>query len=179
VPPASDSEAKTKIRHQLSKPDPLYRFLSIEKLPKIREILKSCFLSPAFLRPSASVIGNTFLEEFTELSYAKRLSLLDPDNHAVDLLAAKDRCYKLIRQVRSGQKAHPERPQKMLDADLDLLVKHDGLGAAHSSDSLCSFLIGALVWWHLVEGGQCADLFRITDSGKSELAPLAIPNSAS
>ena len=166
MPPVADSVAKAKVRHQLSNPDFLYRSPSIEKLPKIQQVLQYCFQSPAHLRPSASLVSNALLETFTELSYAKSLSPPDPERTSADLLAAKDRCYSLVRQARNGKHTHPDRPEKVSDADLDLLVKHGEADATSPSDPPCSFLIGALVWWHLVENSQCTDRFGITDSGK-------------
>jgi hypothetical protein len=172
-PQVVDSLTKTKIRDQLSHRDLLYRSPSIEKLAKIQQVLRSCFLSPAFLRPSPISVSNVFLEAFTELSYAKFLSQPDSEESSIELLAGKERCYNLIKQVRNDQETHSDRAKKVTGADLALLVKHTGADATFSSDPLCSFLIGALVWWHLVEGSQCADLFAITDNGKSgEIASL-------
>jgi hypothetical protein len=65
---------------------------------------------------------------------------------------------------------HSKMPERVSGSDLDLLVKHQGMDATSSSgDPLCSFLIGALVWWHLVDSSQCVNRFGITDSSKCSI----------
>jgi hypothetical protein len=107
-----------------------------------------------------------FLETFTELSYAKSLSQADPRETSIKLLEAKDRCYSLVKEARNSQEKSSDGTQKVSSADLDLLVKHANPDATISSDPLCLFLVGALVWWHLVDRFQCTDRFGLVDGGK-------------
>ncbi|KAB8202381.1 kinase-like domain-containing protein [Aspergillus parasiticus] len=161
VSPPGDSITKANVRGQLRDPKCLYESPEIKELPKIQQILKCCFQSPAHLRPSASSVSNVFLEAFTEISYKKSLSLSFP-KETTELLAVKEQCYNMIKQARRQNHEHTDKPQMVSATDLDLLVKH-GEADATSSDPPCSFLIGALVWWDLIENSQQTDIFGITD----------------
>jgi hypothetical protein len=166
--PVGDDHSKAEVRSRLANPKLLWRSSLIQKLPKIQMILRECFISPAHLRPSANVVSNALLESFTELSYAKSLSMSNPEEPSIELFEIKDRCYKLVLQARQGQQTSTDIAHKVTKADVKLLAISIESDSDHdaSADPLCSFLIGAIVWWRLVENSQCIDLFGVVDGGE-------------
>ena len=116
------------------------------------DLLRNCWQMSPKLRPPASFVAQKLLDILTQYAAApnSKISESSPAAQQTQLIAIKQKCLEMIQQKREKKESVLPR---LVNEQFGVLVTSN----RQEFDPVCSFLIGAMIWWKLSDFDEWDD----------------------